>query len=56
MGEIVADSDFSFLRSTKTVAALEAVGSPVAVVIRQGANSKSEDGNTQTIKTDDVVP
>jgi hypothetical protein len=42
--------------AVQTVAALEAVGSPVAVVIRQSANSKSEDGSTQTIKTDDVVP
>ena len=39
----------------QTVAALEAVGSPTATVIRRGGSSKA-DGETKTIKTDDVVP
>lgn len=42
-------------KAEKTVAALEAVGSPTATVIRRGGSSKS-DGETKTIKTDDVVP
>lgn len=45
----------SRLRS-QTVAALEEVGSPTAVVIRQSPKAKGGDGETKTIKTEEVVP
>ncbi|TIA86769.1 hypothetical protein E3P99_03578 [Wallemia hederae] len=43
-------------RAEKTVAALESVGSPVAVVVRHDAANKGHEGKIVEVQTDEVVP
>ncbi|EOR00553.1 hypothetical protein E3P92_04153 [Wallemia ichthyophaga] len=43
-------------KAEKTVAALESVGSPVAVVVRHDASNKGREGKIIDVQTDEVVP
>ncbi|KAL7006511.1 hypothetical protein EMMF5_003932 [Cystobasidiomycetes sp. EMM_F5] len=43
-------------KAEKVVAALEAVGSPEATVVRMSSGSKGSEGQTKTVKTEEVVP
>ncbi|TIC56792.1 potassium/sodium eff [Wallemia mellicola] len=43
-------------KAEKTVAALESVGSPVAVVVRHDPSNKGREGKILEVQTDEVVP
>ncbi|TIA99512.1 hypothetical protein E3P96_02904 [Wallemia ichthyophaga] len=43
-------------KAEKTVAALESVGSPTAVVVRHDASNKGHEGKIIDVQTDEVVP
>lgn len=43
-------------KAEKTVAALASVGSPTATVVRHDAGSKGQEGKSQNIPSDEVVP
>lgn len=43
-------------KAEKTVAALASVGSPTATVVRHDAGAKGQEGKSQNIPSDEVVP